>query len=553
MLIKQIISGDYGRANDPIVDILVIGGGATGSGVALDAVTRGLTTACIEKFDFASGTSSRSTKLIHGGVRYLQKAIFNLDKEQYHMVKEALQERANLLDIAPHLATPLPIMLPVYKLWQLPYYWAGIKMYDIVSGKQILKASYMLTKTKALENFPLLRKDSLVGALVYYDGQHDDARMCLSVALTAIRYGAKALNYTECLELTKGPPHDYKGDPKDAPQVITGARVRDRITGREYNIKARVVVNATGPYTDAIRRMDDQSIPKICQPSSGVHIVLPGYYSPVKMGLLDPATKDGRVIFFLPWMRGSLAGTTDTPCDVTDSPAPLESEVNFILDEIRSYLSPDIKVRRGDVMAAWSGIRPLVRDPNSPNTQSIARNHIIEVSPSGLVTIAGGKWTTYRSMAQETVDEVIKVGKLSPEKAESQTLNLLLEGAHGYSPNLFIQLVQEYGIEVEVAQHLTSTYGDKAQKIAQHCQLTGLRWPLLGKRLHPEFPYLEAEVRWACREYACRAVDFVARRSRLSFLNMHAAREALPRIVEIMGDELNWDAKRRRDEQAHAI
>uniref|UniRef100_A0A3Q1IQ57 Glycerol-3-phosphate dehydrogenase, mitochondrial n=1 Tax=Anabas testudineus TaxID=64144 RepID=A0A3Q1IQ57_ANATE len=513
-------------------DVLVVGGGATGAGCALDAVTRNLKTALVERSDFSSGTSSRSTKLIHGGVRYLQKAIMQLDYEQYMMVKEALHERANLLEIAPHLSAPLPIMLPVYKWWQLPYYWAGIKMYDLVAGIQCLKSSYILSKTKALELFPMLKKDKLVGAIVYYDGQHNDARMNLAIALTAARYGATIANYTEVVHLLK------TNDPHTGKEKVCGAHCRDVITGQEFDIRAKCVINATGPFTDSLRKMDNQETKNICQPSAGVHIVIPGYYSPDNMGLLDPATSDGRVIFFLPWEKMTIAGTTDTPTNVTAHPIPGEDDINFILREVRNYLSPDVEVRRGDVLAAWSGIRPLVTDPNSKDTQSICRNHIVSISDSGLVTIAGGKWTTYRSMAEETLDAAIKAHSLSAEPCK--TVGLMLEGGKGWTPTLYIRLVQDYGLENEVAQHLASTYGGKAFDVAKMAQVTGKRWPIVGKRLVSEFPYIESEVQYAIKEYACTAIDVIAQRTRLGFLNVQAADEALPRIVQIMGKELDW-------------
>lgn len=517
-------------------DVLIVGGGATGAGCALDAVTRNLKTALVERSDFSSGTSSRSTKLIHGGVRYLQKAIMQLDYEQYMMVKEALHERANLLEIAPHLSAPLPIMLPVYKWWQLPYYWAGIKMYDIVAGIQCLKSSYILSKSKALELFPMLKKDKLVGAIVYYDGQHNDARMNLAIALTAARYGAAMANYTEVVRLLKSK------DPESGREKVCGARCRDIITGQEFDVKAKCVINATGPFTDSLRKMDNQETQNICQPSAGVHIVIPGYYSPDNMGLLDPATSDGRVIFFLPWENMTIAGTTDTPTNVTAHPIPGEDDINFILREVRNYLSPDVEVRRGDVLAAWSGIRPLVTDPNSKDTQSICRNHIVSISDSGLVTIAGGKWTTYRSMAEETLDIAVETLGL---KAEScKTVGLMLEGAKGWTPTLYIRLVQDYGLEKEVAQHLASTYGGKAFDVAKMAQVTGQRWPIVGKRLVSEFPYIESEVLYAIKEYACSAIDVIARRTRLGFLNVQAADEALPRIVQIMAKELDWSQER---------
>ncbi|XP_056884397.1 glycerol-3-phosphate dehydrogenase, mitochondrial isoform X3 [Takifugu flavidus] len=521
-------------------DVLVVGGGATGVGCALDAVTRNLKTALVERSDFSSGTSSRSTKLIHGGVRYLQKAIMQLDYEQYKMVKEALLERANLLEIAPHLSAPLPIMLPVYKWWQLPYYWAGIKMYDVVAGIHCLKSSYVLSKSKALELFPMLKKDKLVGAIVYYDGQHNDARMNLAIGLTAARYGAAVANYTEVVHLLKST------DPQTGKQKVCGAHCRDVITGKEFDVKAKCVINATGPFTDSLRKMDNQESQNICQPSAGVHIVIPGYYSPDNMGLLDPATSDGRVIFFLPWENMTIAGTTDTPTSVTAHPIPGEDDINFILREVRNYLSADVEVRRGDVLAAWSGIRPLVTDPNSKDTQSICRNHVVSISDSGLVTIAGGKWTTYRSMAEETLDAAVE--RLALSAGPCKTVGLMLDGAKGWTPTFYIRLVQDYGLEKEVAQHLASTYGAKAYDVAKIAQVTGQRWPIVGKRLVSEFPYIEAEVLYAIKEYACTAIDIIARRTRLGFLNVQAADEALPRIVEIMGKELDWSQEKRTAE-----
>ncbi|NXT00073.1 GPDM protein, partial [Jacana jacana] len=521
-------------------DVLVIGGGATGCGCALDAVTRGLKTALLERDDFSSGTSSRSTKLIHGGVRYLQKAIMKLDFEQYKMVKEALEERANLLEIAPHLSAPLPIMLPVYKWWQLPYYWFGIKLYDMVAGSQCLKSSYVLSKSRALELFPMLRKDELVGAIVYYDGQHNDARMNLAIALTAARYGAATANYTEVLRLLK------RTDPASGKERVCGVRCRDVLTGQEFDVKAKCVINATGPFTDSVRKMDDEEVPNICQPSAGVHIVMPGYYSPDNMGLLDPATSDGRVIFFLPWEKMTIAGTTDSPTDVTSHPIPTEEDINFILNEVRNYLSVDVEVRRGDVLAAWSGIRPLVTDPNSKDTQSISRNHVVTISESGLVTIAGGKWTTYRAMAQDTIDAAVEAHNL--KAGSSKTIGLQLQGAEDWSPTLYIRLVQDYGLESEVAQHLATTYGDKAFEVAKIAQVTGKRWPIVGKRLVSEFPYIEAEVVYGIKEYARTAVDMISRRTRLAFLNVQAAEEALPRIVDIMARELNWSEQKKKEE-----
>uniref|UniRef100_A0A0K0G3U1 Glycerol-3-phosphate dehydrogenase n=1 Tax=Strongyloides venezuelensis TaxID=75913 RepID=A0A0K0G3U1_STRVS len=509
-------------------DVLVIGGGATGAGVALDSTTRGLKTALVELDDFSSGTSSRSTKLIHGGVRYLQSAIYNFDYEQYKMVKEALFERANLLDVAPHLSKQLPIMIPIYNYWQIPYFWIGIKMYDFLSGNRILKNSYYISKEEALERFPLIKSDDLKGALIYFDGQHDDARMNLAIILTAIRHGASAANHVKVEKLLK----DDNGR-------LCGATVRDMITSEVWDVKAKAVVNATGPFTDSIRLMADPDTKPICQPSVGVHIVLPGYYAPSGTGLLDPQTSDGRVIFFLPWEKMTVAGTTDSQHEVSFSPCPTNADVEFILEEIRRYLRSDIAVRRGDVMSAWAGLRPLVKDPNKKDTKSLARNHIIEIGKSGLITIAGGKFTTYRHMAEETVDALVKEHNLKTENG-CITAGLMLEGGHNYDPLMYVNLVQDYGMDADVASHLVQSYGDRAFVVARMCKITGKRWPIVGHRLHEEFPYLEAEVRYAIREYAMTAKDVLARRLRLAFLNTYAAHEVLDKVVSIMAEELKW-------------
>ncbi|EIW59309.1 DAO-domain-containing protein [Trametes versicolor FP-101664 SS1] len=521
-------------------DLLIVGGGATGAGVAVDAASRGLKVALVERDDFSAGTSSKSTKLVHGGVRYLQKAIMELDYEQYKLVREALHERKIFLQTAPYLSAMLPIMLPIYKYWQVPYYWAGCKMYDVLAGKENMESSYLMSKGKALETFPMLKQDGLVGALVYYDGQHNDSRMNMALIMTAVQQGAIVANHVEVTVLNK----DGAGG------KLHGARVRDALTGKEFDIRAKGVVNATGPFSDALLTMDNPAHTPIVQASSGTHITLPNYYSPRTMGLLDPATSDGRVIFFLPWQGNTIAGTTDTPAEVTATPLPQEEEIRWILEEVRRYLSPDIKVRRGDVLSAWSGLRPLVRNPNAASTEGLVRNHMIHVSDSGLLTIAGGKWTTYRSMAEETVDKAVEVFALKPKRG-CVTEQLRLVGSDGWSRNMFIGLVQRYGLETEVAKHLSENYGDRAWTICSLAMPTGKAWPLHGIRLAPGYPFIEAEVRYAVRnEYAQTAIDVIARRCRLSFLNAQAALDALPRVVELMAEELHWSAARAKAETA---
>ncbi|GAV03352.1 hypothetical protein RvY_13789-1 [Ramazzottius varieornatus] len=455
------------------------------------------------------------------------------------MVKEALRERSNFLSIAPHLTKALPILLPLYDWWKIPYMWIGIKMYDLVSGDTILRNSYYLNTERSLDVFPQLNETDLKGGIVYFDGQQNDARMCVALALTAARMGANVANYVEVTSLVKEMEGTGPAPPKE---VVKGAVVKDTLTGKEWTIRAKCVINATGPFTDAVRRMDDSTVRGICQPSAGVHITLPGYFTPKKLGLLNAETSDGRVVFVLPWQGVTLAGTTDKKCKVSTSPVPSEEDIEFILNECRKLIK--LKITRNDVLSAWSGIRPLVLDPSKSDrdTKKIARNHIIEVSDGNLITIAGGKWTTYRSMAEETVDAAIKVAKLRPPWRHSQTIGFKLEGAHDFEPNLAISLENNFGVDRDVAKHLACQYGDKAIDVLKLAEPTGKTWPLLGTRLVERYPYIEAEIRYAIWEYAVNAVDVIARRTRLAFQDVDAAKAALPRIVEMMGAELKWDA-----------
>lgn len=386
--------------------------------------------------------------------------------------------------------------------------------------------------------------------------------MNVSLAMTAALYGSTVVNH---LEVT--------GLEKDATGRLNGARVKDLIQEKngkkaeEFTIRAKGIINATGPFTDSIRKMDNPKVDEIVAPSSGVHVILPGYYSPANMGLIDPSTSDGRVIFFLPWQGNTIAGTTDAPTDITQNPIAGEEEINWILSEIRGYLAPDINVRRGDVLAAWSGIRPLVRDPKARNTESLVRNHLVTVSESGLLTCAGGKWTTYRQMAEESVDEAIKLYNLQagpvtgvPDisgtemiddaatlDGSCQTHQVRLIGAHGYSKTLFINLIQHFGLETDVARHLTESYGDRAWTVAALSGPTHRRFPVRGLRISALYPFVDGEVRYAVRhESAQTAVDVLARRTRLAFLNAQAALDALPTVIDLMADELGWD-KHRRD------
>eukprot|EP00899_Mesostigma_viride_P004000 jgi/Mesvir1/13600/Mv26349-RA.4 len=473
-------------------DILIIGGGATGAGCALDGTSRGLNVALIEQEDFASGTSSRSTKLVHGGVRYLEKAVMNLDWGQAKLVFEALKERYYLLKhVAPHLTDALPTMMPCFHLWEVPFYWLGMKMYDLVAGTHCLFMSYFLSPQEARRQFPTLRStfpdgSKLKGAVVYYDGQMDDSRLCVSLVCTAALAGATVANYTKAVALLK-----------DKSGKVYGARVKDMLTGQEMDVHAKVVVNATGPFCDQLRGMSQgKDVPKMIVPSAGVHITLPTYYSPIHMGLIVPKTQDNRVIFMLPWKGATIAGTTDSSTELTLRPKATAAEVQFILDELSRYLA--IKVRRSDIQSVWSGIRPLAIDVNAPATEtaSVSRDHVLSVDPDGVLNIVGGKWTTYRQMAEDTIDKAIQLGPLNPRIHEAYTHHLPLVGAAGYNPCLVAEISQNYvvphrpgAIDARVAAHLVSSYGDRAAivtKIAEERKL--------GHRLVHNYPQLEAEV-----------------------------------------------------------
>jgi len=528
-------------------DVLIIGGGATGAGCALDAATRGLSACALEGEDFGAGSSGRSTKLVHGGVRYLEKAVFQLDGGQLKLVFEALMERKTLLKNAPHLTRALPIATPCYEWWEVPYYWVGMKAYDLVAGTQGLTLSSFARAKRIGEMFPQLaqkRMDvgekTLKGSIVYYDGQFDDSRLNVALACTAAHAGATVVNHTRVIKFHK-----------DGERVI-GVRARDMLNGNEFDVYAKTIINASGPFTDDVRKMSDENAKGIMMPSAGAHITLPAYYCPNGMGLIVPKTKDGRVVFLLPWLGACIAGTTDKKCDVTMTPQATTDEVEFILDSIAPYLNVD--TRKSDILSVWSGIRPLASNPSAGSTENMSRDHVIAVEKGGMVTVTGGKWTTYRRMAEEAVDKAIELGGLAAEAGKCRTASLGVVGAHGYTRDLFVKVAQRGGKgfggppDEAVAKHLANSYGDRALVVADLAA-----YAHLSKRLIPNHPVIEAEVVYAARaEYCQTAVDFLARRTRLAFLDVKAAEEALPRVVELLGAELKWSFMRRRRELAES-
>ncbi|PNU20563.1 glycerol-3-phosphate dehydrogenase [Geothermobacter hydrogeniphilus] len=511
-------------------DLLVIGGGATGCGIALDAASRGLRVALVEKQDFAEGTSSRSTKLVHGGVRYLEAAILHVDPVQYHLVRDALRERGILLRNAPHLARRLPLVTPLYRWLEIPYIWIGLKLYDLLAGGLGIGHSRLLGRRQALRRFPLLRRAGLRAGVLYYDGQFNDARMALTLALSARERGAVILNRLAAMGLLKEQGR------------LVGAELEDQLDGGRFALRARGVINAAGPFVDRVRRLDDPAAMAILQPSSGVHIVLDQRFALPNVGLLIPKTEDGRVLFVLPWEGHALIGTTDEPAEVREHPRPLEEEIAYLLRHVGRYFN--LQVTPGDVKSAWCGLRPLVRDPKASDTARLARDHVIEVSSSGLLTIAGGKWTTYRKMAQDAVDHAVRVFGLNPLR-DCRTEQLPLVGAGGNWQEIETELREEFGLSADLSGHLYHAYGDRASAVAR------LAAGGLTARLDENHPFIEAEVVYAARfEMAVHAVDVLARRLPLALLDRDAARGAASRVLELLAGELGWDAERHSQEAA---
>lgn len=504
-------------------DLLIIGGGATGVGVALDAASRGLKTALVEKTDFSSGTSSRSTKLIHGGVRYLEQAVLKFDRSQFRLVRDALHERATLLKIAPHLARPLPILTPLYNRIEIPYYRTGLKLYDRLAGKSTIHKSYFVGAKEAHEKFPMLKKERLRGGVIYYDGQFDDSRMNVSIAISAVEQGAAVANHVEVVSLLK-----KKGR-------LCGAKVKDNLTGEEWDVQAKVIVNAAGPFLDSIRKMDEPAAEKLLSASSGTHIVLESRFSPPNTGLLIPKTEDGRVLFLLPWLGHTLIGTTDNPAPIGENPKPSQEDIDFILRQIRRYFS--LQIDKSDIRSAWTGLRPLVSNPKAHDTAKLSRDHVINVSDAGLVTIAGGKWTTYRKMALDTVDQAVKTGKLTPKRG-SQTEKIFIAGGEDFTPKGFTKIQKKLNCGEPLAQYLHRAYGSRGIYVAQMIKEA-------PKPLAKGHAYTEGEVLHAIRNESARSTaDILGRRLRLSFLDREATRLAIPTVSALLGKEMGWDQAR---------
>ena len=481
-------------------DVVVIGGGASGLGIAVDAANRGYKTLLLEKYDFAKGTSSRSTKLVHGGVRYLQNGDISL-------VIEALRERGIMRKNAPHLVQDLSFVIPSYDWWNSPFYGLGLKVYDMMAGKLGLGPSTILDREETLKLIPNVNKEGLRGGVIYHDGQFDDARMAISLALTAHQQGATLLNYCEVTGLEK----------KD--DLITGVHLKDRLEGLEKTIKAKVILNATGVFSDKIIQMDQPDTPNMIRPSQGVHLVIEKKFLNGPHAIMVPHTTDGRVLFAVPWNQYVVVGTTDTPIEEAfDEPIPLEEEIQFILDNAGAYMTK--KPTRKDVKSVFAGLRPLAASSdNKESTKEVSRHHKITVSTSGLVSVLGGKWTTYRKIAEDAVNTIQLVGGLSERKCETDTLPIF-----GF----------DYNSDWSNPLHC---YGTEIQKLINSNPKTAKQ--SLSSKVH----ITENQIRWAVREeMAIHLEDVLARRTRCLFLDVYETEKIAPKVASIMADELNADA-----------
>jgi glycerol-3-phosphate dehydrogenase len=482
-------------------DLLIIGGGATGMGIAVDAASRGYEVILLEGDDFGKGTSSRSTKLVHGGVRYLEQGNIAL-------VMEALKERGRLRRNAPHLVRDLAFVVPSYDWWESPFYGLGLKVYNALSGKYRFGPSRILSREKTLELLPTIQTEGLRGGVVYYDGQFDDSRLLINLAETAARQGATLLNYARVTALTRG-----------SEGYVDGVEATDVETGKAFRVNAKVVINATGAFCDSIRRMADPSAPPMVAPSQGIHMVFDRTFLPGDSAIMVPHTSDGRVLFAIPWHGHTLVGTTDVPLNVPIlEPRATEAEITFILETAADYLMRP--PTRADILSVFAGIRPLVRSGDARNTAALSRDHTIHIDGSGLITIAGGKWTTYRNMAEDCVDQALVLAELPDRPCMTKTLNI--HGFHEHS--------ERFGD--------LAVYGSDAPAILDLIRSD----PSLGERLDPALPTVGAEVVWSTRHEMARTVeDALARRTRALFLDARAAIRMAPRAAELMAKELGRD------------
>ena len=503
---KRSTSLDRVNSAQQPFDIVIIGGGASGLGAAVDAAARGYRVALFEQCDFAKGTSSRSTKLVHGGVRYLQQGNVSL-------VLEALHERGRLVQNAPHLVHSQAFVIPNYAWWEGPFYGIGMKVYDQLAGKLGLQPSRHLSREATIDAIPTLERAHLLGGVIYYDGQFDDARLAINLAQTAEQHGAAVLNYCRCVGLAKDD------------ERINGVQIHDLENDTQFTVHAKTVINATGVFVDELRHMDDSQTAPIITASQGIHIVLPKHFLPGEAAILIPKTDDGRVLFAVPWHDQVVVGTTDTPVNSKSlEPRALQTERDFLMTHAGQYLTKSPS--DSDVLSIFAGLRPLVQSGDSSDTAALSREHTILISHSGLITLTGGKWTTYRKMAQDVIDQAEQSMGIEPTRCPTET-----QPIHGWTQT------------TSSSQNL-KLYGADAAGIEAIIRAD----PSFGEKIHPALPYQKAEIVWHAREEMARTVeDVLARRTRALLLHATASIEAAATVAHILavelGRDMDWEAQ----------
>ena len=484
-------------------DIIIIGGGATGLGCAVDAASRGYKTLLLEKYDFSKGTSSKATKLLHGGVRYLAQGNIRL-------VKEALLERGRLLRNAPHVCHSIPFVVPAYSLWKKWYYGIGLWVYESLSGKLSLGKTKLLSKKEALNYLPDLSGKNLKGGILYYDGQFDDSRLAINLAQTAIEHGAIVVNYFGVNGFLKNN------------NVISGVKAKDEISGTEFEFKAKAVINATGVFGDDMLQLAEGNSEKTIAPSQGIHLVVDNHFFKGNAAMMIPKTDDGRVLFAIPWHNKLLLGTTDTPVEnINTEPAPLKEEIDFIISHFNRYSTSNISYK--DVKSVFVGLRPLAKQGAGGKTSVMPRDHVVKVLPSGLVHVTGGKWTTYRSMAEHIINKAAEFAQLNYKAVVTKKLKI-----HGWTENKSDGDLSVYGADAKAIKEMIKEDDSLAEKI------------------HPSYPFTKAEIQWiAENEMPVNIEDVLARRLRLLFLDAKAAIEVAPIVASMMakitGKNKKWE------------
>ena len=504
-------------------DVCIIGGGATGAGSALDAQLRGLNVVMLDAGDFAGATSSAATKIAHGGVRYLEEAIKDVDPKEYHVVVRALHERLRMIDNAPHLTRKMEFLVPSYRWFDVAYLDIGLKIYDWLAGKARISPSKFLGRDETIKRMPNVKKEGLLGAVAYSDGQFDDSRYAIATVHSFAKVGGNPLNYARVTAFHR-----------DAAGKLSGVQVKDQIGGSTFDVNAKAIVNATGPFADSIRQMATAGVPTRMRLSKGSHILFPIEKFPTDDAMLIPKTDDGRVLFAVPWGGRLLVGTTEQEVTPDEEYYVTKDDVAFMLKQLNHYVETPLTPE--DIVAGFAGARPLVSSGENESTKKLARDDVIEVdSKSGLISIMGGKWTTHRAMAEDTITAVQKA--MGVPVKDCATQKYVLYGGEGYTPEFWEELVKDYGVSKGTAHHLALKFGTAARDVMKLAREN----PALAQPIIAGHPLLQAEVAYTVREEMASTIeDVLARRVGMQFYSWRDSIHAAPVVGALMGKELQW-------------